>query len=147
MRYGYTLLFLGLSLAWLPQSGTALDNELVPQKIYRTAVTKSTAPGLLFYESTHDLDIGDKGSEAFDLSVARPRCGQEALVFHTAKLVYKRKRFGEARIVRSPPSGCFNCSPLVVDWYHEPTGFVDFQVHIYRKRVVGQCGQKPLGAL
>ncbi|MFK7975506.1 MAG: hypothetical protein AB8C02_05185 [Halioglobus sp.] len=118
---------------------SASSNTLVPSKIHHGPVTKATAPDLLFYESSHSLNIGDKGKEAFNLSVVKPACGQEALVFHSARLVYKRKRFGEARIVRSPPSGCFNCPPLEIDWYHEPTGYVDFQVHIYRKRVSGQC--------
>lgn len=140
MKYWYTLLLLSLNIAWLAPTAMALNNtHLVPQKNYQGPVTKATAPDLLFYESTHNLELGDKGNEAFDLSVARPQCGEEALVFHSAKLIYKRKRFGEARIVRTPPSGCFNCTPLVVDWYHEPTGYVDFQVHIYRKRVSGQC--------
>lgn len=115
------------------------SSNIVPPQIVQQPVTPATAGDLLYYESAHDLDIGDKGEESFDLSVKAPACGEQALVFHQARVVYKRKRFGEARIAQSPTSGCTRCSPLVVRWYHEPTGHVDFQVHVYRKRVEGSC--------
>lgn len=146
MRQWCTLPFFGLlcvsgllftvATAVLASSG---GNDLVPTRIYHGPVTAKNAPDLLFYESTHNLNVGDKGQESFNLSVQRPACGQQALVFHRARLVYKRQRFGAAKITRSPPSGCFDCPPLIVDWYHEPTGYVDFQVHIYRKMVQGYC--------
>lgn len=115
------------------------NSERIPPVIVQHPVTEQTAGDLLYYESDHRLEMGDKGEEAFDLSVKQPGCGEEALVFHDARLVYKERRFGEAKIVRRPTPGCFNCSPLTVAWYHEPTGFVAFQVHVYRKRLVGNC--------
>jgi len=120
-------------------SSTASSDSLVPPQIHYKPVTPATAGDLLYYESEHSLSVGDKGEESFELSVKAPACNEEALVFHQARIVYKRRRFGEATIVRSPVSGCTSCSPLVVRWYHEPTGFLDFQVHVYRKRVAGSC--------
>lgn len=130
---------LGCLVLLLLITSTLRADRLVPARVHQQPVTPATAGDLLYYESRHALSVGDKGEEAFDLSTSPPGCDEEALVFHEARIVYERRRFGEAAIVQSPPSGCVRCSPLIVRWYHEPTGFVDFQVHIYRKRVIGSC--------
>jgi len=113
--------------------------ELVPSRPFEHPVHPGNAAGLLYFERKHSLSVGDKGEERFDVSTKPPACGATALVFDHARVVYKRKRFGEAKIISSPAAGCINCSPLVIRWYHEPTGYLDYQVHVYRRRISGKC--------
>ena len=128
-----------LFVALILSVGIIADSGVVPTDIVDQPVNEATAGALLYFERDHRLSVGDKGEEHFDLSVDKPDCGEEALVFHDAQLVYKARRFGEAKIIERPQPGCFDCSPLTVRWYHEPTGFVSYQVHVYRKRVVDEC--------
>ncbi len=135
----FHLMVLAVLLAPSSLANSAAEGRLVPPQELAGPVTPATAGDLLYYESSHSLSVGDKGEESFDLSIAPPACGERALVFEKASIVYKKRRFGEAKIVQQPLPGCLQCSPLVVRWYHEPTGFVDFQVHIYRRERLGVC--------
>lgn len=112
---------------------------LVPPQPVNRPVSSGMARDLLYFEETHALSVGDKGEDRFDISTRAPACGATALVFDHAKIVYKRQRFGEAKIVNRPPVGCLRCPPLLVRWYHEPTGHLDYQVHVYRRRIKGDC--------
>ncbi len=135
------ILLTALGLILTPAYGEAgvRGGELVPPKEIKRWVRPGTVPGLLYFERKHSLSVGDKGEERFDVSTTPPRCGATALVFDHARIVYKRKRFGEARIMQQPRAGCTRCSPLFVRWYHEPTGYLEYQVHVYRRRIEGKC--------
>ena len=143
-------LVLGTALALLAQRGDDRQaaGELVPAIPLDQPVTAATAGELLYFEADHALSVGDKGEDHYGVSTRPPACGATALVFDHARIVYVRRRFGEARIVSSPPAGCTYCAPLVVRWYHEPTGYLGYQVHVYRRRVEGRCpGDTPGGGL
>ncbi len=87
-----------------------------------------------------DLQVGNKGEEVFEVSLPRNAadCGLLWLFDH-AELEIKRNRFGNAQLVALPQPGCRHCSPGVVRWYHEPTGHIEFAVHVYRRRVDVPC--------
>ncbi len=125
-------------LAFNCAAGKAVG-ELVPAKTIDRPVTPGMARGLLYFEREHRLSVGDKGEDFFDVSSPQPACGATALVFDHARIIYKNRRFGKAEIVKKPRAGCLRCSPLVVRWYHEPTGYLEYQLHVYRRRISGQC--------
>jgi len=94
---------------------------------------------LIYFERSHSLSVGDKGEETFDVSSPSPACGTTGLAFDHARVIYRRQRFGEAIIVSTPAAGCTHCQPLVVRWFHEPTGYLSYQLHIYRRTIAGNC--------
>lgn len=116
-----------------------LARTIVPPRDFSQAVTNSVARQYGFFEYTHQLAVGDKGEDTLDVSAGPPGCGQSAKVFERAEVVYKDQRFGQAQIVSTPPAGCVRCAPLRVRWYHEPTGRLTYQVHVYRRVVEGIC--------
>ncbi len=83
--------------------------------------------------------VGDKGELSVDVSQRPPRCAAASPVFDSARIRYRKRRFGEAEIVSAPPSGCTACAPVVVRWYHEPTGAIDFEVEATWRMVEGSC--------
>lgn len=89
--------------------------------------------------------VGDKGELTFDVSVPvdQARCGQ-VWAFDHAELEIIANRFGDAQFVALPEPGCTDCSPGVVRWFHEPTGYLTFEVHVYRKQLHKPCTQRPL---
>ena len=89
-----------------------------------------------------DAKVGDRGERQVDVGFAAPGCGVRSPVFERAELRHLRRRFGEAQIVAAPPAGCTACAPLTVRWYHEPTGYLDFNVHVHRRWVEGVCGDR-----
>lgn len=93
----------------------------------------------MVFRQSSDLSVGDKGEEAIDVSRPAPVCGRASAVFDGARIEYRRRRFGEAMIVASPPAGCTRCPPLRVRWFHEPTGYLDFTVTAQWRQVVGRC--------
>lgn len=135
------IFFLGLFLALTPVHGAGVGQSggLVPPQSVDRPVSPGTETDLLYFERKHSLSVGDKGEERFNVGIKPPACGEMALAFDHARIVYKRQRFGEAKIVSSPLTGCINCQSLVVRWYHEPTGYLEYQVHVYRQRIVGKC--------
>lgn len=135
------LIISGLVLMLISTQGMSAGQvgELVPPHPVNRPVSPGLVPDLLYFEKTHSLNVGDKGEDRFDISTKMPACGATALVFDYAQIVYKRQRFGEAKIINRPPAGCLRCPPLVVRWYHEPTGHLDYQVHVYRRRIEGNC--------
>lgn len=102
-----------------------------------SAAPQSSA--LQVFQVASSLKVGNRGEEVYELSVPAPACGRPALVFDHARLVVERRRFGDAAIVAAPPAGCTTCPPLRVRWYHEPTGLIEFQVHVVRRRVEAPC--------
>jgi len=84
------------------------------------------------------LAVGNKGEEFLDVSVEQV-CGQPAWVFDHADLVIHRSRFGAAQFVSVPTSRCTACDPLVLRWYHEPTGHLAFSVNVHRRLEIVPC--------
>jgi len=121
-----------------PSARARVRRERVPAKDMRDAV-RGDAMGLRVFEVASSLKVGDSGEENFDVSQPEPTCRQASLVFDQARLVFVRQRFAEAAIVAAPPAGCSACALLRVRWYHEPTGHIDLQVHVYQRRVEGIC--------
>ena len=118
---------------------TTLTRALVPRTEPQTPTPSESAQ---FVEYTSDLAVGDKGMDLVDLSAPPPGCGSSALLFDHARIVYTDRRFGEAQIVAAPPAGCVKCTPLSIRWYHEPTGRLSFQLHIYKRIVEGVCPER-----
>lgn len=119
----------------------AINRRIVPA----TELTQPRQPppsGLLILSKRSDLKVGARGEEQLDVSSAPPVCGQETMLFDHARVVFAKRRFGDAQIVTLPKPGCTRCEPLSVRWYHEPTGHIDFQVHVYRRRVEGICTER-----
>ena len=84
------------------------------------------------------LNVGDKGEELINVSVER-RCDRPLWVFDHAELVVRDRRFGDAQFVAIPEAGCVDCPPLRVRWYHEPTGYLDFEVRVFRRESRAEC--------
>ena len=91
------------------------------------------------FRRSHDLSVGDKGEDKFPLKFKQPVCGKRSRVFSHAEIVFKKKRFSDAVIVRAPREGCYRCRPLVVRWYNEPTGSLDYELRVFAQEVEGQC--------
>lgn len=119
-----------------------LKRLITPGRELAKTVKASQARGLQLFEKTHRDRLGGKGEDQFKVSVDPPRCEQQALVFEKARLVYGDKRFADAQITALPLPGCTRCQPLKVGWYHEPTGRLTYQVHIYRRVVEGVCRER-----
>lgn len=128
----------GLSAA-LP---TLLIRTIVPNADVDAPGPSSPARPPPLVERTSNLAVGDKGVDVIDLSTPAPGCGRAAALFDHAQIVYADRRFGEAQIVALPPSGCSKCPPLRIRWYHEPTGRLSYQVHIYKRIVEGVCTER-----
>lgn len=101
-----------------------------------TAVVPDARTPYLVVESTRS--VGNKGEEHLDVSVQAP-CGESALLFDHAELVVRRNRFGDAQFVGLPQPGCVHCAPVSVRWFHEPTGYLSFEIHVYRRMEVVLC--------
>lgn len=85
------------------------------------------------------LKVGNKGEEAIGVAVAA-ECGKPSWVFNHAEIDIVKNRFGDAQFVGYPKPGCSNtCSPIVVRWYHEPTGHLAFGIKVYRRKATIPC--------
>jgi hypothetical protein len=80
-----------------------------------------------YFEKRSSLNVGAKGEEHIDVSSSDP-----CYAFHHAELVWLERRFADAQFVQIPEKACTDCEPLIVRWYHEPTGRAHFQVRVYR---------------
>jgi hypothetical protein len=116
-----------------------LARKIRPEREYRRSVPANLSSDFVLFDHQSDLAVGDKGERSFDVSSPALTCNQASEVFDHAQLIFGKRRFGEAQLVASPPAGCVRCSPLKVRWYHEPTGRLHFQVHVYRRVVEGIC--------
>lgn len=80
-----------------------------------------------YFEKRSNLNVGAKGEEHIDVSSA-----DACQAFHHAELVWLERRFADAQFVQIPEKACTDCEPLIVRWYHEPTGRAHFHVRVYR---------------
>lgn len=120
----------------------ALERKLVPPRELQQPVPRGMIDSQHYFERTHELAVGEKGEDVFDVGVALPSCGARAEVFDHARIVYTVQRFAQAQVVASPPAGCTRCPPLRVRWYNEPTGRLVYQLHVYRRTVEGVCRER-----
>lgn len=93
-----------------------------------------------FHTVSSSLLVGNKGEEVLDVSVSGKACGARWLFDHAVISVVS-ERFGAAQFVSLPEPGCTQCQPLRVRWFHEPTGNLDFEVHVYRRHVFKSCSE------
>lgn len=91
-----------------------------------------------FYEYRSSLLVGDKGEQRLDVRVPADQCGT-VWAFDHAVLTVLDSRFADAQLVEIPEAGCTECRPLIVRWYHEPTGRIHFKVDVYRRRAEKLC--------
>lgn len=94
------------------------------------------------FEHTSLDKMGATGLQQYDISVASPSCDRPAAVFDHARVVVVRQRFGAAQVIATPPRGCARCDPIQVRWYHEPTGYLVFQLHVYRRWIEEPCASR-----
>jgi hypothetical protein len=88
---------------------------------------------------THSLAVGDKGEDKFKIKSSAAMCGKENIAFDHAEIEFVKRRFADAQIVSSPPAGCERCKPVVVRWYHEPTGSLTYVLKLIGRVVQGVC--------
>ncbi|MEJ2620446.1 MAG: hypothetical protein P8163_09335 [Candidatus Thiodiazotropha sp.] len=91
---------------------------------------------------SHSLDVGEKGEDKFKIKSATLACGKGSKVFDHAEIIIKKQRFSDAKIVQSPVAGCERCGPVVVRWYNEPTGFINYELRTVGRIVQGVCEKR-----
>ena len=120
-----------------------LPKTLAPVRRLSGVVAPNSVPDLLLFEHRSTLAVGDKGENRYDVSQPPPACGARGWIYDSVELVLgPTTRFGGAEIVNRPQPGCVRCAPLVVRWYHEPTGRLHYQVHVYRRAIEGVCPER-----
>lgn len=95
-------------------------------------------PRTPYFSLESAVSVGGKGEESLDVSVGAP-CGEPAWLFHRAELVVRRNRFGDVQFVALPSPGCRECAPVALRWFHEPTGYLAFEVNIHRRWEIVSC--------
>lgn len=97
--------------------------------------------GLALHNYKYSEKMGGRGEDKINVSSLLPKCGKTGYVFDQAAVVYKQQRFGKVNISKNPKSGCIKCPPLRVQWFHEPTGQLEYQVQVYSREIVGACSK------
>lgn len=93
----------------------------------------------LIFSASHADAFGGKGLDQFNVGSTKPKCNNTVDIYHQARMVIDKKRFGDARLESKPPTACVKCTPLKVRWYHEPTGSIHYQLHIQKRQIQGIC--------
>ncbi|MGB0845786.1 MAG: hypothetical protein ACPGSM_03630 [Thiolinea sp.] len=78
----------------------------------------------------HGESSGGKGNDPFTLKGPKVS-GAACAVFVDASVDYKKRRFGEAKIVNKPAKGCNPAKQtcrLSVDWRHAPAGRLNYRI-------------------
>jgi uncharacterized ubiquitin-like protein YukD len=91
---------------------------------------------------SHTLKVGEKGEDIFSVKGGAVVCGQEAKLFHHAEINFIKRRFSDALIINTPPSGCGRCKPITVRWYNEPTGLLVYELKQIGRVVQGVCKER-----
>jgi hypothetical protein len=107
--------------------GLTIKRTRVPPKDFEHAVS-TAMDGFQTYDLASSRSVGARGEQSIDVSAEAPLCGEAGLLFDHARIAFRQRRFGDAQIVAMPAAGCSACAPLLVRWYHEPTGRIDYQV-------------------
>lgn len=117
---------------------TSLQRKILPARDLM-AYAPGPMSGLLTFDLSSARNVGGKGEQKYPVRRKSPQCGQKSLLFDHARIVFGQRRFGDAQIVSTPSPGCVDCEPIVVRWYHEPTGRLSFQLQVYHREVEGIC--------
>lgn len=120
----------------------AIKPTIIPSRKLNRLVQAGSVKDILMFEIKSDLAVGDRGDELYNVNSPPAACNAKGYIFERAELVTGNNRFGEAKIISVPKAGCTSCVPVKVRWYHEPTGSLHYQVHIYRREVSGVCNDK-----
>ena len=91
-----------------------------------------------YYRLRSERTVGDHGEIALDVSVTDSGCGLQ-MRFDHAELEIIRNRFGDAQFIRLPQPGCDVCEPILLRWMHEPTGYLEVNVNVFRREVDVPC--------
>jgi hypothetical protein len=91
-----------------------------------------------YFSLESSVSVGGKGEESLDVSVDAD-CGEPAWLFDRAELVVRRNRFGDVQFVGLPRPACVKCAPVQLRWFHEPTGYLSFEVNVYRRLEIASC--------
>ncbi|PID49773.1 MAG: hypothetical protein CR991_04965 [Proteobacteria bacterium] len=80
---------------------------------------------------SYDASAGGKGRDVIVLKA--PTSFGSCVKFQSAKIIYKKRRYGEARIINMPAPGCAldkqQCR-LDVSWKHAPAGGLNYTVEV-----------------
>lgn len=95
-------------------------------------------PKTPYFELSSHLSVGDHGEQELDVSYQGAACGTQWR-FHHATIDVVRNRFGEVQFVGLPAAGCIRCEPVRIRWMHEPTGYLEFTVNVFRRRYHVAC--------
>ncbi len=116
--------------------------QLQPRRLQRKAIPLSSIDNKNSFMREHKDPFGGKGKDRFIMDTPPAVCQHKGELFHAVELVPGKKRFGDARIIRQPDAGCQKCKPVEVEWYHEPTGSIEYQLHIQMRIVDGICSDR-----
>lgn len=133
----YLLLLLGSLIALAPAPAETAPLQPPPGD---RAVLDSQTP---YFAMESRVSVGNKGEEWLDVSVSAS-CGEHAWLFDRAELVVTRNRFGDVQFVGLPSPGCARCAPVHLRWFHEPTGYLSFEVNVYRRLELVSCAEESL---
>ena len=123
----------------VPQAAK-INARFLPAKLELKA--EMAADNKSLFEKAHTDPFGGKGIDRFNIPSSKPACNRQGAQFHDMALFLQKKRFGDARITARPRIGCTDCSPIEVEWYHEPTGFIDYQLAVQYRIVSGICRER-----
>lgn len=130
------MMFLRLQLcaALLLYASIALPLE-APPEVAPLVRLDDTTP---YFELRSHRSVGNYGEELVDVSYRGPDCGTQWRFDH-AEIQVLRNRFGDVQFVALPDAGCIDCEPVRLRWMHEPTGHLEFNVNVYRRRYYVPC--------
>jgi hypothetical protein len=119
-----------------------IQPDLEPDRLHGETTGPGPGGGTNDFSKRHDDPYGGSGKDQFNVSSKPAACGKQEKRFHRAELVINKQRFGDARIIQQPTMGCQNCLPIKVEWYHEPTGLIEYQVHVQKRIIDGICPER-----
>ncbi len=116
-----------------------IQPDLEPDRLHGETNQSGPGDGTKVFSKRHADPFGGSGKDQFNVSSKLAACGKQEKRFHRAELVINNQRFGKARIIQQPTMGCKNCQPIKVEWYHEPTGFIEYQLLVQKRIIDGIC--------
>ncbi len=119
-----------------------IQPDLEPDQLQSEIERTRTDDGSKVFSKRHDDPYGGSGNDQFNINSKSAACGKQEKRFHQAELVISNQRFGDARIIQQPTMGCQNCLPIKVEWYHEPTGLIEYQLHVQTRIIDGICPER-----
>jgi hypothetical protein len=116
--------------------------NLQPDSLQNTATSLAANEHRNTFSYRHDNPYGGKGKDRLNVSSKPAACGQQEKRFHRLELVIAKQRFGDARIAQRPKPNCQHCLPVAVEWYHEPTGEIEYRLRLQYRIVEGICSDR-----